>query len=146
MTHFDYSVLKQQVIGLPPDVICVTGLCGETAFRNPRRAGWQNARSASELSYHWHQVSWRCHVFILWEFNPPFRADQALRRCREAVQIGTASHASFWEYLEKSSLWMQMCSKEWSWRNLLQLVCLPTLDVLIKKRKPTILGKDSGCT
>ena len=71
-------------------------LCRWPLFRDsiqdPGRAGWQHARSTSELSYHWHQVSRRCHVFILWEFNPPFRMDQALCRWREAVQISVAGH------------------------------------------------------
>ncbi len=71
-------------------------LCRWPLFRDsvqdPGRAGWQHARSTSELSYHWHQVSRRCHVFILWEFNPPFRMDQALCRQREAVQISVAGH------------------------------------------------------
>lgn len=86
MTHFDYSVFKQQVTGFP-----VCHLCRWPLFRgsiqDPGRAGWQHARSTSELSYHWHQVSPTCHVFILWEFNPPFGMDQALCRWREAVQI-----------------------------------------------------------
>lgn len=60
------------------------------------RAGWRHARTTSELSYHWHQVGWRCHVFILWEFNSPFRKDQSLCRCREAEQISAAGHTSFW--------------------------------------------------
>lgn len=71
-------------------------------IQDPGRAGWQHARSTSELSYHWHQVSRRCHVFILWEFNPPFRMDQALCRQREALQISVASHTSSWECLENN--------------------------------------------
>lgn len=74
-------------------------LCRWPLFRgsvqDPRRAGWQRARSTSELSYHWHQVSRRCHVFILREFNPPFRMDQALCRWREGDKCSRSYSTSY---------------------------------------------------
>lgn len=85
-------------------------LCRWPLFRgsiqDPRRAGWQHARSTSELSYHWHQVSRTCHVFILWEFNPPFRMDQALCRWREADKCCGSYSASSGECITPG---MQAC-------------------------------------
>lgn len=97
MTYFDYSVLKQQVMGFPGCHLCRWPLFRDS-IQDPGRAGWQHARSTSELSYHWHQVSRRCHVFILWEFNPPFRMDQALCRWREGC-ADKCSHTSSRECL-----------------------------------------------
>lgn len=109
MTHFDYSVLKQQVMGFPECHLCHWPLFRDSD-QDPGRAGWQHARSTSELSYHWHQVSWRCHVFILWEFNPPFRMDQALCRWCKTVQISVSGHTSPWECLENNLVWViQVC-------------------------------------
>lgn len=102
MTYFDYSVLKQQVMGFPGCHLCRWPLFRDS-IQDPGRAGWQHARSTSELSYHWHQVSRRCHVFILWEFNPPFRMDQALCRWREGC-ADKCSHTSSRECLA-NNLW-----------------------------------------
>lgn len=112
LTHFDCSVFKQQVMGFPR-MSCHWPLFRD-GVQDLGRAGWRHARTTSELSYHWHQVGWRCHVFILWEFNSPFRKDHSLCRCREAEQISAAGHTSFWACQENLPVDAAMSNKEWS--------------------------------
>lgn len=79
-------------------------LCCWPLFRGgvqePQRDAWQRARSASEPSYRWHRVSRRCHVFILREFNPPFRMDQT-RRCCGGADKCSRSCSLLWEMSRK---------------------------------------------
>lgn len=79
-------------------------LCCWPLFRgsvqDPQRDAWQHARSTSEPSCHWHRVSRRCHVFILREFNPPFRMDQTACCCRGADKC-SRSYTLLWETWRK---------------------------------------------
>lgn len=102
MTHFDYSVLKQQVTGLPR--MSSVSLASVQRQHSGPTESWL----ATCPIYKWavlsltSQVSRRCHVFILREFNPPFRMDQALCRWREADKCSGSYSTSSGECLENN--------------------------------------------